>query len=172
MMEHNIEKLEKEIQKIEKEKDEFLAGWQRAKADLANYKKEDKERGQQLMEYVRQELLFPMLYVLDNLERAEQELKEEEKDSKLVQGFLQIARQLKEFLKIESNNNQDLDYPREKIPFEKVEKLIKDNLEKTKDVLNKETIHIFIFPTTDKFVINKMNGSGGYSIWKNTIYID
>ena len=99
MEQKDIEKLQKKIEELQKEKDEFLAGWQRAKADLANYKKEEKERMQKLMEYVKHEFLFSFLFVVDNLERAEGELKEEEKKSKVVQGFLQIGKQLREFLK-------------------------------------------------------------------------
>ena len=95
----SLEKLQKQIEEIKKEKEEFLAGWQRARADLANYKKEEKERMQGLMEYVKQEFLFSFLSMVDNLERAEGELKEEEKNSKTVQGFLQIGKQLREFLK-------------------------------------------------------------------------
>jgi len=94
-----LEKLQKKLEEAEKEKDEFLAGWQRAKADLANYKKEEKERMQGLMEYVKHEFLFSFLSVVDNLERAEGQLKEEEKSSKVIQGFLQIGKQLREFLK-------------------------------------------------------------------------
>tara|TARA_Y100000310_G_C20548188_1_gene746669 strand:+ start:276 stop:764 length:489 start_codon:yes stop_codon:yes gene_type:complete len=94
-----IDKLQKQIEGLEKEKGEYLAGWQRAKADLANYKKEEKERMHGLMEYVKCEFLFFFLSLLDNLERAERELKEEEKNSKVVQGFLQIGKQLREFLK-------------------------------------------------------------------------
>ena len=95
----SLEKLQKQIEEIKKEKEEFLAGWQRARADLANYKKEEKERMQGLMEYVKQEFLFSFLSMVDNLERAEGQLKEEEKNSKTVQGFLQIGKQLREFLK-------------------------------------------------------------------------
>ena len=94
-----LEKLQKQVEEIKKEKDEFLAGWQRAKADLANYKKEEKERMQGLMEYVKHEFLFSFLSVVDNLERAEGQLKEEEKSSKVIQGFLQIGKQLREFFK-------------------------------------------------------------------------
>jgi len=54
---------------------------------------------QGLMEYVKQEFLFSFLSMVENLERAEGELKEEEKNSKTVQGFLQIGKQLREFLK-------------------------------------------------------------------------
>lgn len=99
MEQKDIEKLKKKIEELEREKEEFLGGWQRSKADFANYKKEEKERMQGLMEYVRQEFLFSFLSLIDNLERAEKELKEEEKSSKTVQGFLQIGKQLREFLK-------------------------------------------------------------------------
>jgi len=99
MEQKDIKKLQKKIEELKEEKEEFLAGWQRAKADLLNYKKEEKERMQELMEYVRQEFLFSFLSLLDNLERAEGELKEEEKSSKVVQGFLQIGKQLRDFLK-------------------------------------------------------------------------
>ena len=99
MEQKDIEKLKKKIEELEREKEEVLGGWQRSKADFANYKKEEKERMQGLMEYVRQEFLFSFLSLIDNLERAEKELKEEEKSSKTVQGFLQIGKQLREFLK-------------------------------------------------------------------------
>lgn len=99
MEQKDIEKLKKKIEELEREKKEFLSGWQRAKADFANYKKEEKERMQGLVEYVKQEFLFSFLSLIDNLERAEKELKEEEKSSKTVQGFLQIGKQLREFLK-------------------------------------------------------------------------
>ncbi|MCH7828582.1 nucleotide exchange factor GrpE [Patescibacteria group bacterium] len=98
MEQKDIEKLQKKIKELQKEKEEFLAGWQRAKADLVNYKKEERQRLQGLMEYVRGEFLASLLPTVDNLERAEKELKDEERNSKLVQGFLQIAKQLKDFL--------------------------------------------------------------------------
>ena len=90
---------QKQIEQLTKEKEEFLAGWQRAKADLANYKKEEKERTQGLAEYIKQGFLSSFLSMVDNLERAEGELKEEEKESKVVEGFLLIGKQLREFLK-------------------------------------------------------------------------
>jgi len=98
MKQKDIEKLQKKIEGLQRERDEFLAGWQRAKADLVNYKKEEKQRLQGLMEYVRGEFLASLLPLVDNLERAEKELKDEEKNSKLVQGFLQIAKQFRDFL--------------------------------------------------------------------------
>lgn len=94
-----IEKLQKQVEELEQERAEYLAGWQRAKADLANYKKEEKERMQSLLEYARAEFFASLLSIVDNLERAQKELTEEEKNSKLVLGFLQIGKQLQDFLK-------------------------------------------------------------------------
>ena len=36
--------MEENIEEIKKKRDEYLAGWQRARADFLNYKKEEKER--------------------------------------------------------------------------------------------------------------------------------
>ena len=76
---------------MKKERDEYLRGWQRARADLLNYKKEEMERIKGLMEYSQAEFLLNMLPILDNLERAEQTIKD--------QGFLQIGKQFRDFLK-------------------------------------------------------------------------
>lgn len=94
-----MEKLQKQLEQLTKEKEEFLSGWQRAQADLANYKKEERERMQGLMEYMKEGFLFSLLEMVDNLDRAESELNGEEKESKVVEGFLQIGKQLREFLK-------------------------------------------------------------------------
>lgn len=95
----NEQELKKKLEEVERERDEFLAGWQRAKADFLNYKKEDRERMREIAEYAREELLLELFSVLDNLERAERQLKGEEQGNELVRGFLQIGKQLKGFLK-------------------------------------------------------------------------
>lgn len=92
------EALKKKMEELQQEKDEYLAGWQRARADFLNYKKEEAGRQKGFMEYVEQEFLYSLLPVLDNLERAEKELPAE-KDSTLAQGFLQIGKQLRDILK-------------------------------------------------------------------------
>ena len=68
--EKTTEEPQGELEKITKERDEYLAGWQRSRADLMNYKKEEMERISGLMRYAQEELLLKLLPVLDNLERA------------------------------------------------------------------------------------------------------
>lgn len=51
-----------------KERDEYLAGWQRAKADLANYKKEEGERLKLMSRFQLEAVCYELLPVLDSFE--------------------------------------------------------------------------------------------------------
>src|SRR3989344_3990610 len=93
--------MEKEIEKIKKERDEYLDGWKRAKADFLNYKKEEGERMQATIDFSRRCLLEKILPILDNLARAEKEIPEGERGNKVYKGFLQIVSQWQEFLRTE-----------------------------------------------------------------------
>ena len=77
-----------EIEQLKKEKNEYLAGWKRAKADLINYKKEESERQQKWGWVIRAEFASKILPALDSLDRAEQSMKGDK-------GFVQIAKQLR-----------------------------------------------------------------------------
>ena len=100
----NIEELKKELEEAKSQRDEYLAGWQRARADFLNHKKEERERMQEFIKFAEEELLVELLPAIDNLELAlraasGQAAPEGEKQNKITQGFLQIAMQLKQFLK-------------------------------------------------------------------------
>lgn len=82
---------EKEIEELKKQRDEYLAGWQRARADFINYKKEEMERIGGFMEYAQAEFILKILPILDNVERAEKTMQD--------QGFLQVGKQIRDFLK-------------------------------------------------------------------------
>ena len=97
----------KELERLKKERDEYLDGWKRAKADFLNYKKEQKGRIEILAAYANEELLKDVLPVLDNLERAEENIPEKKKNEQTIKGFIQIAEQLREFLK--SQGVEELD---------------------------------------------------------------
>ena len=47
------EQNEDKIKELEAQRDEYLAGWQRARADFLNYKKEEAMRISELMNYFR-----------------------------------------------------------------------------------------------------------------------
>ena len=92
---------EKELEKLKQERDEYLNGWKRAKADFINYKREEDDRMRMLAEYARSAVLLRVLPILDSLSRAEKEIPADQKDSQVVKGFLQIVEQWQEFLKQE-----------------------------------------------------------------------
>ena len=84
---------------LEKQKAEYLAGWQRERADFLNYKKEEMERIKGFMVYAGMESVLKILPILDNFDVAEKKLNEELKKDENIKGFLQIKNQILEFLK-------------------------------------------------------------------------
>lgn len=95
----DLETLKNQLKNCLKEKEEYLAGWQRARADLLNYKKEEMERIENLISYAREELILKILPVLDNFELTEKKITEDLKNNEYIKGILQIKAQLKDFLK-------------------------------------------------------------------------
>ena len=93
----NIEELKKEFQEATLQRDEYLAGWQRARADFMNHKKEERARMQEFIKFAEEALLVELLPIIDNLELAQAQL--QGKEDAVSKGFLQIAAQIKRFLK-------------------------------------------------------------------------
>ena len=63
-------KLKKEIKKLKKEKKEYLEGWQRARADLANLKKQHETEKKIFTTLGREAFLLDILPIIDNFEAA------------------------------------------------------------------------------------------------------
>jgi molecular chaperone GrpE len=64
--EKNIEGAPDEFEKLRKERDEYLDGWKRAKADYLNYKREESERLAQWGKLATEGLVYDLLLVLDS----------------------------------------------------------------------------------------------------------
>jgi molecular chaperone GrpE len=94
-----IEELKKKLEEAEKLKNEYLAGWQRARADLINYKKEELERVGELIKFSANGLILKFLPILDNFEIAEKNLPKNLKNDENIKGILQIKNQILNFLK-------------------------------------------------------------------------
>ncbi len=90
--------MEKKLKECQKQKEEYLAGWQRSRADFLNYKKEEMQKIGQLLKYANEELILKILPVLDNFEKAEKEIPQGKKNQYL-EGLLQIKTQFEDFLK-------------------------------------------------------------------------
>ncbi len=60
----------KEIEKLTKEKDEYLDGWKRAKADLINYKKDELRRLEEVARFGSESLILELISILDDFDLA------------------------------------------------------------------------------------------------------
>ena len=95
----NIEEFKKLLEECQKQKDEYLAGWQRQRADFLNYKKEEMERIGELLKYAGEEMVLKLLPILDNFDIADKTLPEDLKKNDNIKGLLQIKNQILDFLK-------------------------------------------------------------------------
>ena len=93
------EDLNRQLGDCQKRAEEYLAGWQRARADFLNYKKEEMARISELFKYGTEELILKILPILDNLDVAEKKLPEDLKNNENIKGILQIKSQILDFLK-------------------------------------------------------------------------
>ena len=84
------------LEECQKQKEEYLEGWKKARADFLNYKKEEIERIGELIKYANEEFILKILPILDNFEIAIREIQCSEE---ILKGFLQIKNQLQDFLK-------------------------------------------------------------------------
>ena len=65
-----LKKVKEELKKCEQERKEYLDGWQRAKADYINYKKDEGKRFEDLAKFVVGSLIQELFPVLDSFELA------------------------------------------------------------------------------------------------------
>ena len=90
-----IKKVEEKLKKCQELKEEYLDGWQRAKADLINARKDDERRNQEFLKFANAVLISEILPVLDSFDLAFVS----DKDSKFSKGILLIKMQLEDVLK-------------------------------------------------------------------------
>lgn len=90
-----IKKLEERLKKCQEAKEEYLTGWQRAKADLINARKDDEKYNQEFAKFANFVLISDILPVLDSFDLA---LKGRD-DSNFTQGITLIKMQLEGVMK-------------------------------------------------------------------------
>ena len=65
-----LKKLRADLKEAKKEKDEYLLGWQKERADFANYKREESDHKAVYSEAIRERILTRFLSVLDSFNMA------------------------------------------------------------------------------------------------------
>ena len=65
-----LKKLRNDLKQARKEKEEYLVGWQKERADFANYKKQEEDRKAMFSESMRERILSRFLSVMDSFNMA------------------------------------------------------------------------------------------------------
>lgn len=65
-----LKKLRQDLKIAKKEKEEYLTGWQKERADFANYKKQEDDRKANYSENLREHILMRFLTILDSFNIA------------------------------------------------------------------------------------------------------
>ena len=91
-----IEELKLKLSECEKQRDEYLAGWQRARADFSNYKKDESLRFQEFANYANESLIRDLIPVLDSFDLGISAL---EKVGNVDKGIYMIRTKLEDVLR-------------------------------------------------------------------------
>ncbi len=101
--------MKEDLEKLKKEREEYLNGWKRAKADLINYQKDENQRLNEAIIFANSRLAKDILNVLDSFQLAASAATRISADQggeaadlnaeKTRKGFLLIQSQLQDILK-------------------------------------------------------------------------
>jgi molecular chaperone GrpE len=91
--------LKKLLAEAEKQSEESLAGWQRARADYANLKKETERRQKDIIQFVNAALMAELLPVYNHFKLALSHIPKNQKQESWVIGIEHIKKQFQDFFK-------------------------------------------------------------------------
>lgn len=86
-----------ELDALKKERDEYLEGWKRAKADFANYKSDEMRRVDTILKLSNEQLIKELIVVLDSFDLAIESLQAQ--STTVEKGVYLIRTQLEDVLK-------------------------------------------------------------------------
>jgi len=109
-LEKKFKRLKGKLKTCQKEKEQYLSGWQRERADFINYKKEEEKRFKETANFQKGKIILEFLTILDSFEKAEKELQKNYRDSveksediiQWTNGVLEIKNQIKQILEREN----------------------------------------------------------------------
>ena len=99
--EDDLTRLNREFKELQAKADEYLDGWQRSRAEFANYRRREEQRRKQLNAQAQSALLARLLPVLDDLDRAFQMIPEDARESGWVEGLSLVGHKLQTVLEKE-----------------------------------------------------------------------
>ena len=93
--EEELIQVKEKLELVMKERDEYLDGWRRAKADLANYRNEELSRLEEVVKFGNSDIVKDLIPALQNFELAVKALQ----GDGAGRGVLMIKSQLEEIMK-------------------------------------------------------------------------
>jgi molecular chaperone GrpE len=99
--EDDLTRLSRQLEETQAKSEEYLDGWQRSRAEFANYRRREEQRRKQLNAQAQSALLSHLLPVLDDLDRAFQMIPEDARESGWVEGLSLVGHKLQTALEKE-----------------------------------------------------------------------
>ena len=93
-----IQKKDEQISALTKEKDEYIDKWKRALAELENYRKRSEKQLEETRKFAIENVLYKLLSVVDNFERALVHIGNSNSTDTLKQGVEMIYKELRNLL--------------------------------------------------------------------------
>lgn len=93
-----LAELKEKLSLCERERDEYLNGWRRAKADFLNYKNEEIRRLEEVIKFGNEDIVRDVIAVLGSLDRGVAAL-EGDGQAEAARGLGRIKSQLEEAMK-------------------------------------------------------------------------
>ena len=93
-----IKKKDEQISALTKEKEEYIDKWKRALAELENYRKRSEKQLEDTRKFAIEDILYKLLSVVDNFERALAHIKDSNSTDNLKQGIEIIYKEFKNLL--------------------------------------------------------------------------
>jgi molecular chaperone GrpE len=90
--------LRAELEQAQAKADEYLDGWQRARAEFANYRRREEQRRRQIEDAIKGQVLSDLLPVMDDLDRAFQAVPHDVCETAWVKGLSLVGHKLQSYL--------------------------------------------------------------------------
>lgn len=91
--------LQEKVDQLERQVQEHVDGWKRAKADYLNLKKQSEKEKADVMQYAQASVVLEFIPIYDNLKRAMKHIPADQREVEWVKGLAHIQRQFEEALK-------------------------------------------------------------------------
>ena len=87
-----------EVEALQKQCEEYLNGWKRAKADYINLKKETEKHQAEMIQFANASLLAQLIPIYDSFKKAFEHVPKDQEKTTWVSGMQQIYNQMQSFL--------------------------------------------------------------------------